>query len=69
VGTNRTLVGFRHQLGELVESAAWPPLHRALGGDMHPGDAAAAMQQACEAILGKGRPRPAPRSLADVARI
>ena len=68
VGTNRTLAGFRHQLGELVEAAAWPPLHRALGGDMHPGDAVAAMQQACEAILGKGRPRPAPRSLADLER-
>jgi multiple sugar transport system substrate-binding protein len=66
IGTKRTLTGFRHQLGPLVEAAAWPPLHQALSGELHPGDAVAAMQQACEAILGKGRPRPAPRSIADV---
>ncbi len=66
VGYKRTLAGFRHQLGALVEAAAWPPLHAAIGGDLHPGDAVAAMQQACEAILGKGRSRPAPRSIADL---
>lgn len=66
VGFKRTLTGFRHQLGTLVEAAAWPPLHAAVGGDLHPGDAVAAMQQACEAILGKGRERPAPRSIADL---
>lgn len=67
VGYKRTLTGFRHQFGTLVEAAAWPPLHAAIGGDLHPGDAVAAMQQACEAILGKGRGRPAPRSIADLA--
>ena len=67
VGSTHSLAGFRHQLGALVEAVAWPPLHRAVSGELHPGDAAAAMQQACEAILGKGRPRPAPRSIADAA--
>jgi ABC-type glycerol-3-phosphate transport system substrate-binding protein len=65
VGTKRFLTGFRHQLGPLVEAAVWPPLHAAISGELHPGDAAAAMQQFAETILGKGRPRPAPVGIAD----
>jgi len=63
---HRRLGGFRHQFAGAVEQAVWPPLHAALSGDLHPGDAVHAMQQACEPLLGKARPKAAPRSIADM---
>lgn len=67
VSESRLVGGIRHQLAGPIEEALWPSLHDALSGALHPADAAIAMQQACEPLLGKARPKPAPRSIADLA--